>query len=68
MTYDNGTEMSNHKWLSNITGVVIYFTNPYSSWERGTNENTNCLIRRFFPKELTSKRQLLNRLNKLHLV
>jgi transposase, IS30 family len=51
MTYDNGMEMANHKWLSNNTGMDIFFANPYSSWERGTNENTNGLIRRFFPKK-----------------
>ena len=50
MTHDNGLEMANHKWLSNKTGLDIYFAHPYSSWERGTNENTNGLIRRFFPK------------------
>jgi transposase, IS30 family len=51
MTYDNGMEMANHKWLANNTGMDIFFANPYSSWERGTNENTNGLIRRFFPKK-----------------
>lgn len=50
MTYDNGIEMANHKWLTSNTGMNVYFAHPYSSWERGTNENTNGLIRRFFPK------------------
>jgi IS30 family transposase len=41
--------MANHKWLSENTGMDIYFAHPYSSWEGGeTNENTNGLIRRFF--------------------
>jgi IS30 family transposase len=50
MTYDNGMEMANHQWLTNNTGMDVFFAHPYSSWERGTNENTNGLIRRFLPK------------------
>ena len=51
MTYDNGTEMAEHKMLSKKTGMDIYFAHPYSSYERGTNENTNGLIRRVYPKK-----------------
>lgn len=50
MTYDNGVEMAQHKELSKSTGMDIYFANPYHSWERGTNENMNGVIRRFYPK------------------
>lgn len=62
LTYDNGTEMTHHKWLKKRTGMDIYFAHPYSPGERGTNENTNGLIRRFFPKgtdfNLISSRKL----------
>jgi len=51
LTYDNGMEMAEHKKFSNHTNMPVYFAHPYSSWERGTNENTNGLIRRFFPKK-----------------
>jgi transposase, IS30 family len=50
MTYDNGIEMARHEKITKKTGMKIYFAHPYSSWERGTNENTNGLIRRYFPK------------------
>jgi len=50
LTYDNGMEMANHKWFTKQTGAHVYFAHPYSSWERGSNENTNGLIRRYFPK------------------
>lgn len=50
MTYDNGIEMAKHQKITQKTGMEIYFAHPYSSWERGTNENTNGLIRRYFPK------------------
>lgn len=50
MTYDNGSEMAYHKLFTKKTGMLVYFAHPYSAWERGTNENTNGLIRRYFPK------------------
>lgn len=50
ITNDNGTEFARFKETEKTLGVPIYFTNPFSSWEKGTNENTNGLIRRYLPK------------------
>ena len=50
LTYDNGTEMAQHKLLNKTTKMKVYFTHPYSPWERPTNENTNGLLRDYFPK------------------
>jgi len=51
ITYDNGTEFSRHDKIEKETGMDIYFAYPYHSWERGCNENTNGLIREYFPKK-----------------
>jgi transposase, IS30 family len=55
ITYDNGTEFSGHEMIGRVTKTEIYFAYPYHSWERGTNENTNGLIRQFFPKRSSFK-------------
>jgi transposase, IS30 family len=55
VTYDNGVEFSDHETTERDTGLTIYFAYPYHSWERGTNENTNGLLREFFPKKSAFK-------------
>lgn len=52
VTFDNGLEFAAHESISLAADVKIYFAHPYSSYERGTNENTNGLIRQYFPKKM----------------
>lgn len=53
LTLDNGTEMSRYERIEKETGLDVYFAQPYHSWERGTNENTNGLLRFYFPKKMS---------------
>ena len=50
-TLDNGSEHSQHEYIAAQTGIDIFFADAYASWQRGTNENTNGLIRWYFPKK-----------------
>ena len=51
ITLDNGTEFADHKTIASRLNAPVYFAHPHGPWERGTNENTNHLLRQYFPKK-----------------
>lgn len=70
ITFDNGVEFSNWSMLEEKSGTTIYFAYPYHAWERGTNENTNGLLRQYFPKSydfnLITEKELQHVMNRLN--
>ena len=70
LTYDNGSEFVEHEKITKSLNAKTFFAHPYSSWERGINENTNGLLRQFFPKKTDFKtvtnQELKNAVNNLN--
>lgn len=70
LTLDNGKEFAHFQDIERYTGLAIYFADPYSAWQRGTNENTNGLLRRYFPKGMdfrnVSEKSLADAVKKLN--
>jgi IS30 family transposase len=55
LTFDNGKEFADHAFIASCLDAEVYFAHPYCSWERGLNENTNGLLRQYFPKDTNLK-------------
>jgi IS30 family transposase len=70
MTHDNGSEICKHEEITETIGIVVYCAEPYRSWQRGLNEHSNGLLRRFFPKgtnfSLVSPEELAQAVEKIN--
>ena len=65
ITFDNGKEFNCHQSITNYLKVPCYFADPYSSWQRGTNENTNGLLRQYFPRKFPIEKTSYDRIKQI---